>query len=65
MKINDKFYRELRCKNCRKLICYEYVYAGRIAHTCSRCEELTEFTFKHFLGSKDFKNYQIGKGGEK
>lgn len=45
--LNEKPYRECRCKACRKLICYEYVFAGRIAFTCPRCGELNEIVFKH------------------
>jgi len=45
--INDKFYREIRCNNCRKLFGYEYIYAGRQAFFCPRCNELNEFNFKH------------------
>ena len=47
MKINDKLYRELRCQKCRKLICYEYIYAGRIAFNCPRCSELTQIELKY------------------
>lgn len=47
MKINEKFYRELRCNNCRALWGYEYIFAGRIAWTCHKCAELNEFNFKH------------------
>lgn len=45
--LNAKAYREVRCAHCRKLICYEYVFAGRIAFTCPRCGELNEISFKH------------------
>jgi phage FluMu protein Com len=45
--INNRPYRELRCKTCRKLICYEYVFAGRVAFGCPRCSELNEITFRH------------------
>lgn len=47
MVINGKIYREVRCKGCRKLICYEYVFAGRIAFHCPRCSEFNELDFKH------------------
>jgi phage FluMu protein Com len=46
MTINGNVYRELRCKSCRKLICYEYVFAGRLAYHCPRCGELNEIEFK-------------------
>lgn len=45
--LNNRPYREMRCKACRKLICYEYVFAGRIAFHCPRCGELNEYLFKH------------------
>lgn len=45
--LNGTQYRELRCNKCRKLICYEYVFAGRIAFVCPRCGEMTEIVFKH------------------
>jgi phage FluMu protein Com len=69
MQINGKIFRELRCRVCRKLICYEYVYAGRIAYHCPRCGEYTAHTFKH-LQTKNVKDtmdqYQVSakKGGE-
>lgn len=50
--IKGKPYRELRCHACRKLICYEYVAAGRIAFLCSRCDHVSEFNFQ-YLKTKD------------
>lgn len=50
IKINDKTYRELRCSSCRKLIGYEYIFAGRFAFVCSRCGETSTYTFKHIRG---------------
>jgi phage FluMu protein Com len=69
--INTKPYRELRCRNCHKLICYEYVFAGRIAFSCPRCGELNEYDYKH-LKTKDVENTMdneftinsLNKGGE-
>lgn len=70
--INDKFYREIRCKNCRKLFGYEFVFAGRLAFTCNRCSELNEFEFKHIqtkenldILKKEFSVENDQKGGEK
>lgn len=47
IEINGKNYRELRCVNCRKLICYEYIFAGRIVYLCPRCGHNNNFNFKH------------------
>ncbi len=49
MKIIDgKSYREVRCSGCRGLICYEYVFSGRVAiDKCPKCGEKTVLTFKH------------------
>ena len=51
--INEKPYREVRCTHCRKLICYEYVFAGRIAFACPRCWELNEIEFKHLKNKEN------------
>lgn len=51
--INEKPYREVRCTHCRKLICYEYVFAGRIAFACPRCGELNEVEFKHLKNKEN------------
>lgn len=51
--INNKPYREVRCTACRKLICYEYVFAGRIAFSCPRCGELNEMDFKHLKNKEN------------
>lgn len=39
--------RELRCHGCRKLICYEYIFDGRIEFQCPRCSFNNIFNFKH------------------
>lgn len=70
MILQDKLYRELRCKNdkCRKLICYEYVMAGRIAYICPRCDVLSVFNFKYLKSKENIdtmdKEFDILKGGE-
>lgn len=47
IEIQGKKYRELRCNSCRKLICFEYIFAGRIAYICPRCGNTNEFILKH------------------
>lgn len=49
------FYRELRCASCRKLICLEYVFEGRIKYICPRCGEESVFQFKHRQSAKNDK----------
>lgn len=64
--INDKFYREIRCHNCRKLFGYEFIFAGRLAFACPRCSELNEFSFKHMQTKENTdtinKEYVVGEG---
>jgi|GEM_PF-6499467 len=42
-----KFYRELRCKNCRRLLAQEYLLDGRIEIKCGACNSINSFDFKH------------------
>lgn len=58
MKFDDKLYRELRCSGCRKLICYEYIFAGRIYYKCPRCEHENVFEFKHLRTGDNLKNIE-------
>lgn len=65
--INNKSYREIRCPHCHKLICYEYIFAGRLAFTCPRCSELSTYSFKSFKTHETSGTIQdefILKGGE-
>lgn len=55
----DKLVRELRCTNCRRLICYEYIRSGFIRYVCPRCGEVNEFTFKTPQEFKKFKSAKI------
>lgn len=69
--IKGRYYRELRCQDCRHLICFEYIAAGRVAHICSRCGHTNTFDFK-YLKTKNVtdtmnEEFEIKtlKGGEK
>ena len=44
IEIDGQEYRELRCSECRKLICYEKV-KGRICFICPRCGNNNKFNF--------------------
>ena len=73
MQFNKKLYRELRCNHCRKLICYEYIFAGRVYFKCPRCNEDNVFEFKHLktqdndniLREFEVNKLKKSKGGEK
>lgn len=45
--IDDKGrrYRELRCDSCHALICYEYIYNGRVLIKCWRCAKMKLMVF--------------------
>lgn len=46
--IDGKPYRELRCPECHCLICYEYIFSGRVAlDKCPKCGKASTLTFKH------------------
>lgn len=46
--IDDKPYREVRCQHCHALICFEYIFAGRIAvDKCPKCGKKSVYTYKH------------------
>lgn len=45
LKIDDKFYKEIRCTACRRLLAMEYIYSGRIMIKC-RCGEMNTITYK-------------------
>lgn len=52
---NKKLFRELRCRNCRKFIIWEYIFAGRTYFKCPRCGEENYDEFRH-LRTKDNKD---------
>ncbi len=41
----NKFYRELRCAKCRRLLALEYVFRGRLAIKC-KCGELNRVEYR-------------------
>lgn len=42
---DEKFYREVRCAKCRRLLLLEYVFRGRIAIKC-KCGEMNRIEYK-------------------
>jgi phage FluMu protein Com len=45
LKVDEKFWKEVRCTNCRRLLAMEYIYSGRIMIKC-RCGEMNTITYK-------------------
>lgn len=45
-KLDDKFFREYRCKKCRALLFEEYVFVGRIRVKCKKCKTMNTVRFK-------------------
>lgn len=41
-----KKYRMVKCENCHKVLCYEYIFRGRIIVPCSDCAMLTVMVFR-------------------
>lgn len=48
----SEYYRELRCAHCRRLICWEYITAGRVKYECARCGEASYFKFSHRMNKQ-------------
>lgn len=42
-----RFYREVRCINCRSWLCDEYLFSGRLKLKCFRCGTVLSLEFKH------------------
>lgn len=45
LKVDEKFWKEIRCTECRRLLAMEYIYAGRIMIKC-RCGEMNTITYR-------------------
>lgn len=46
IKSEDKFWKEVRCVKCRALLCFEYIFAGRIMIKCKKCKTINEIDYK-------------------
>jgi len=46
IKSQNKFWKEVRCAKCRSLLCFEYIFAGRIMIKCRKCGEMNEINYK-------------------
>mgnify|MGYP000937870973 FL=1 len=64
---NSEFWKEVRCSKCRKLLAYEYIFAGRLLIKCYNCNELNKITYKtpskilNAIIQEDEKNYNPDK----
>lgn len=46
IEVNSEFWKEVRCEKCRRLICYEYVFAGRIMYKCPHCNHVAKIDYR-------------------
>lgn len=46
IEVNQEFWKEIRCSNCRRLLAYEYVFVGRLLFKCPHCNEFTKINYK-------------------
>ena len=46
LKYGNEAYRELRCPDCRALLCEEYLYEGRLRIKCRNCGEIITIKFR-------------------
>jgi len=43
---DGELWKEVRCPKCRRLLCYENIYFGRIMHKCKHCKEVCVVRYK-------------------
>lgn len=46
IKVEEQFFKEVRCNSCRKLLAYEYIYSGRLMIKCGKCGEMNVIQYK-------------------
>lgn len=46
IELNNKFWKEVRCSDCRRLLAYEYIFNGRLFIKCPHCNELNKIEYK-------------------
>lgn len=46
LNFGGELWKEVRCSNCRRLLCYEQIYFGRVMHKCKYCKEVTVVRYK-------------------
>lgn len=46
LNFDGELWKEVRCSNCRRLLCYENIHFGRIMHKCKYCKEVTVVRYK-------------------
>lgn len=46
IKVEEQFYKEVRCTGCRALLAYEYIYSGRLMIKCRKCGEMNVVQYK-------------------
>jgi LSD1 subclass zinc finger protein len=51
LQVFDKFWKEVRCSNCRTLLAYEYIFNGRLMIKCPKCNEHNVVNYKDNKGA--------------
>lgn len=46
IKVNNEYYKEIRCSKCRKLLAHENIYAGRILIKCYHCNTFNKIVYR-------------------
>lgn len=46
IEVDGKYYKEVRCTQCRKLLLHEYIFVGRLAVKCPRCKKLNTIEYR-------------------
>jgi len=60
---DEKFFRELRCPKCHKLLLLEYIFRGRLAIKC-KCGEIVRVEYKTPIKKIERIEAQEAKHGE-
>lgn len=58
---NEKFYREIRCTKCRRLLALEYIFRGRLAIKC-KCGEINRIEYRTPI--KNIERIEAQENGE-
>lgn len=46
LEVFGKFWKEVRCGQCRTLLAYEYIFNGRLMIKCPKCNDVNTVNYK-------------------